>query len=83
MSSPDYPENQSKKSRKNLISRSSAFWKEGKMLLHKNGIIITDEDIYTVYLNHRLEGRKVITTSLEGAYKYLMNYDTEIKEELK
>ena len=53
------------------------------MLLHKNGIIITDEDIYIVYLNHRLEGRKVITTSLDGAYKYLMNVDTGIKEELK
>jgi hypothetical protein len=83
LSSTDYPENKRKERRRNFISRTSAYWKEGKMLLHKNGIIITDEDIHIVYLNHRLEGRKVITTSLDGAYKYLMNVETEIKEELK
>ena len=83
MCSEDYPENEKKEGRRKSISRNSAYWKEGKMLLHKNGIIITDEDIHIVYLNHRLEGRKVITTSLDGAYKYLMNVDTETKEELK
>ena len=66
-----------------FISRSSVYWKEGKMLLHKNGIIFTDENLYTVYLNHRSEGRKVISTSLEGAYKYLMDNNNEVKEGLK
>lgn len=61
------------------LTRNSIFWKEGKMLLHKNGIIIAEDGTYIVFPNNREQGKKIISTSLQNAFDYLLKID-EIKE---
>lgn len=54
-----------------LNTRTSFFWKEGKVLLHKNGMIVIEEEFYVVYPNSH-KGKKIISTSLQNAYDYLL-----------
>ena len=54
-----------------LNTRTSFFWKEGKVLLHKNGMIVIEEEFYVVYPNSQ-KGKKIISTSLQNAYDYLL-----------
>ena len=71
MSYKEYSEKKSDGSKYNLNTRTSFFWKEGKALLHKNGMIVIEDEIFIVYPNEN-KGKKIITTTLQKAYEYLL-----------
>ena len=70
----EYSEEKSDGSFYNLNTRTSFFWKEGKVLLHKNGMIVIEKELCIVYPNDR-KGKKIYTTTLQKAYDYLLNIE--------
>ena len=58
----------------NLNTRTSYFWKEGKVLLHKNGMIVIEGGLFIVFPNSK-KGKRIISTSLQKAYEYLLNIE--------